>query len=364
MKLTAKVKLQPTDEQTGALRTTLERANEACNAISGIAWVQQTFKQFPLHRLTYHDIKGDFGLSAQIVVRCIAKVADAYKVGRDAQRTFRPHGAIPYDSRILSWKLDGQTVSIWTLAGRQTIPYVAGRRDLELLRSQRGETDLCLVDGAFYLFTTCDVEEPEPIDVEGFLGIDMGIVNIVADSDGNTYSGGQVNGLRRRHRRTRKRLQSKGTKSANRLLKKRRRTERRFAKDVNHTISKRIVAVAQGTERGIAVENLNGIRERVTARRSQRATLHSWSFGQLRQFIEYKSRLAGVPVVAVDPRYTSQTCPECGYIDKRNRQSQSLFQCVSCGLAGPADTIAAVNIGCRAAVNQPDAATGAASCLL
>jgi IS605 OrfB family transposase len=131
--------------------------------------------------------------------------------------------------------------------------------------------------------------------------------------------------------------------------------EQRFAKDTNHCISKRIVAKAQDTRRGIALEDLGGIRDRVTVRRRQRATLHSWSFDDLQQKIAYKARRVGVPVVWVDPRNTSRTCPECGCIDKHNRPSQSRFQCVACGFSGLADHIAAVNISRRASVNRPHA---------
>src|SRR5690606_19926855 len=194
---------------------------------------------------------------------------------------------------------------------------------------------------------------PEPADVSEFLGVDLGVTNIAVDSDGETHSASHVKNVRHRHRRLRKKLQKKGTKSARRRLKRLSGKERRFAKDVNHTISKRIVAKAKGTGRGIALEELTGIRERVTVRRRQRATLHSWSFSQLRQYIEYKARLAGVPVVLVDPRNTSRTCPVCGCVDKRNRPSQSKFSCTSCGYAGFADYIAAENIR-RAAVNRPN----------
>jgi transposase len=101
---------------------------------------------------------------------------------------------------------------------------------------------------------------------------------------------------------------------------------------------------------------LSGIRTRVTARRPQRATLHSWAFRQLRSFVEYKARCEGVPMVLVDPRNTSRTCPNCGHVDKANRKSQSQFSCVVCGHAGLADHIAACNIGSRAAVNLPNVA--------
>lgn len=68
------------------------------------------------------------------------------------------------------------------------------------------------------------------------------------------------------------------------------------------------VAEAQRTERGIAVEQLAGIRARVRLRKPQRAALHSWAFAQLGAFIAYKAKRAGVAFVEVNPAYTSQMC--------------------------------------------------------
>ncbi len=336
----------------------MEGANALCQWLSDWAWENQTWRQFAIHRACYHLARAKFGLAAQIVVRAEAKVSDTYKLDHRVKRTFRPHSAIAYDSRILRWKLTTSEVSIWTMTGRQTIPFVCGERQRILLQTQQGESDLAFVDGKFYLLATCNIETPEPGDVEGVLGLDLGVVNILTDSDGAVYSGAQVNGLRHRHRRLRAKLQAKGTKSARRLLKQRHQRESRFARDVNHHISKRIVAKAERTKRGIALEDLKDILARVRVRRPQRATLHSWSFAQLGSFVSYKATLAGVPVVYVDPAYTSQTCPACGHVSRSNRQSQSSFLCVRCGLAGLADAIAAMNVAVRGrvAVNRPYAA--------
>jgi IS605 OrfB family transposase len=219
----------------------------------------------------------------------------------------------------------------------------------------RGQADLIYRDGQFYLAVVVDVPDPPPFQPDAWLGADLGIVNIAADSDGQTYSGGHVNGLRKRHAKLRQRLQKKGTKSAKRLLKKRRRKEQRFAANENHRIAKQLVTKAQDTRRGIALEDLQGIRDRMTVKKAQRRRQHSWAFYQLRIFIQYKAKRVGVPVVLVDPRNTSRTCPACGLIDKRNRPNQASFRCIGCGFAGPADTIAAGNIARRAAVNQPHA---------
>jgi IS605 OrfB family transposase len=131
--------------------------------------------------------------------------------------------------------------------------------------------------------------------------------------------------------------------------------ESRFRRDVNHCISKSIVAKAKGTARGIALENLKGITIRTVKRlrRKQRSRHGSWSFYQLRTFIEYKAKMLGVPVVVVDPRNTSRTCAECGHSERANRQSQSRFQCRRCGHTANADVNAARNISRGVAINRP-----------
>jgi IS605 OrfB family transposase len=105
--------------------------------------------------------------------------------------------------------------------------------------------------------------------------------------------------------------------------------------------------------RALVLEDLRGIRSRVTVRRGQRGRHGKWAFDQLRAFVEYKARVAGVPVLVVDPRDMSRRCSGCGYVEKGNRVSQSVFRCRSCGHAENADLNAAENIRWRAAVNQP-----------
>jgi putative transposase len=362
VRLPVQLKLQPTPDQAVALLATLERANDAANLVSEHAWRSGIFGRYALQKACYADIKARFGLTAQVVVRLIAKVADAYKLDREQKRLFRRHGSIAYDDRILRYGAD--RVSLWSLEGRLQIPFVCDDRACRFLSFRQGESDLVYRDGRWYLFATVTLPEPVAGDVEDVIGVDLGVVNLAVDSDGKRHTGKHVTNLRRRHRRLRAKLSAKWTRSTRRLQKKRRRKERRFATHVNHTISKRLVAEAQRTKRAIALEDLVGIRTRVRARKSQRATLHSWSFYQLRAFLEYKARLAGVRVILVDPRNTSRTCPSCGHCAKENRRDQATFKCQRCGLAGLADLIAAVNIRVRgwAVVSQPNAdAVGSAS---
>ena len=347
MKLTAKAKLLTTIEQHAALLATLEQCNVACNWISEQAWVTKTWGQFRLHRLVYHETRRRFGLNSSLVVRCIAKVTDAYKLDKRTQRTFKLHGAIAFDHNILRWYAQTQRVSITSVAGRQHISFVCGAYHLRLLQTQQGESDLVLIKGTFYLLAPCNVEEVLEQEVEGVLGIDLGIVNLATDSDGKNYSGEALEKNRRIHAHRRRNLQHKGTKSAKRKLKILSGRQSRFQQDTNHTISKRIVAKAKDTNRAIAAENLTGIRSRTTARKQQRARLANWSFFQLKQYLAYKAKLVGVMLFEVDPRNTSRTCPVCGCIDKANRRTQALFLCTSCGYSDLADVNAARNISWR-----------------
>ena len=353
MKQTLIIKLAPTETQHKALLETVEHFNEACNCIAGKAFELKTANKIRLQQCIYKDIRKDFGLSAQLTIRAISKVSEAYKRDKKIQPTFKPHGGVVYDQRILSWKgLD--KVSILTLQGRQLVSIRIGSYQEARLDRIVRQTDLIYRNKIFYLATVVDVPEPPINEPDEFIGVDLGIKNIAFDSDGIQYSGNKVNALRKRHAKLRAKLQSKGTKSANRLLKKRKRKESRFAKDVNHVISKKIVANAKDTGRGIALENLKGIRSGTVVRKKQRRQHNSWGFHQLRKFIEYKATLAGVLVELVDPRNTSRTCPKCGCVDKRNRKTQSNFSCVNCGFSSIADYVAAVNISRKASVNKSD----------
>lgn len=352
MKLVANIKLLPTDEQAKQLRDTLERCNQACNFLSAKGFESGKTRQFDLHKLAYAETRAMFGIAAQVAVRCIAKVADAYTTHKanghePKQITFRKHSAQPYDDRIVTFKAD-DIVSIWTLDGRIKIKSVMGKHQRLLLAHRKGEVDLMFVRGEFFLSCVCDIDDPELISTLEAIGVDLGIANIATDSDGTRHSGETVEKVRTRMALRRAGLQRLGTKAAKRCLKKLSGRQRRFQTAVNHRISKELVELAQRTGRAIGLEELTGIRRRVTARRKQRARLSNWAFRQLRSFVEYKAKRAGVPVIFVDPRYTSKGCPCCGTIDSKNRPNQDTFSCVSCGHQGHADHVAARNIRSRA----------------
>ena len=349
MKLTLQIKLLPDEPQTKSLLETLKTANAACNEISNTLWENKEFNQYRLHGMVYKKIRAVYNLSAQMTVRCIGKVVDSYKLDRKKKRFFKPLGSIAYDCRILSYKPD--SVSIWSIDGRLRIPFVC--HNPKYIPYIKGEADLVTKKGKWYLFQTVEVPEDDIKDVEDFIGVDFGIVHIATLSTGEKMSGKELENYRIKRQKVRSSIQSKCTKGAKKLLKRLSGKERKTASIVNHTVAKRIVETAKQEGKGIALEDLKGIRKRGNGKGKKfRTRVGRWNFFQLRSFIEYKAKLQGVKVLSVNPAYTSQMCNSCFRIGSRNGES---FKCTACGYAEHADINAARNIhkwGCF--VNRPE----------
>jgi IS605 OrfB family transposase len=359
MKLTIQLQLLPSVEQTAILLDTMRRVNEAATFAAQQGFAAGVFSQPSIHKLAYRTIRERFGLSAQLAVRAIGKAVEVFQRDKTTCPAFRPDGAITYDQRNLSFKgLD--KVSLATLTGREVIALVYGEYQSQRFDRIKGQCDLVHRNSKFYLLATVDLPEPPPGKVKDFLGVDLGITNIATDSTGEAFSGEQIDRNRRRRQTARKQYQRKGTRNAKRRLKKMAGRQRRFQSHTNHVISKRLVEKAKALSVGIALEDLMGIRQRIepTVGRTFRRRFGNWPFSQLRSFIEYKAKLAGVPVVPVDPSNSSRTCSACGHCEKGNRKTQDKFACLHCGHSMNADENAALNIRARAASNPaPKAAT-------
>ncbi len=343
MKLVTVVKLSP--EHPGDILRMMERFNAACNALAAIAFEECIFNWLALQKRAYHWLRERHGLSAAQAVVAIRKVAYVYsdKEERTKPAKFSLRGAIPVYRH--SYK-DGNLVRLYSF----TIPF---ETHPGVSLSGKNEAKLIYDRGQFVLHQVIEVEEETPYYPTDFIGCDLGMVNLLTDSNGNMYSGEPIRDTQRRYSHRRRNLQKKGAQSSRRKLRLIAKRQARFQRDANHVIAKRVVAKAKDTRRGIAWEELKHIRQRITAQRRQRARLANWGFAQLRAFLGYKAALSGVPVVPVDPRHTSQRCPSCGCVSQDNRPTQSTFRCIACGFAGAADTVAAWNIRARARGDAP-----------
>jgi len=256
----------------------------------------------------------------------------------------------------LVWNRDYSIVaglfSVNTLEGRIKVRFCVGGMEKYFDGVWRfGTAKLVFRKGKWFLHIPMskEMQALEDSDVSNVTGIDLG-VNFLAtsyDSEGNTafYSGKRIKHKRAQYSKTRKQLQKRGTPSARRRLKQIGSRENRWMHDVNHCVSKALVD-SQPAGTLFVIEDLTGIRnatERV--RIKDRYVSVSWAFFDLRKKVEYKATLAGSKSIAVDPRYTSQTCPKCSYIVKANRDKKKhIFSCGCCGYTSNDDRIGAMNL--------------------
>ena len=352
MKQAIALKLETTQEQFDALLETMEAFNAGCNRVAELAFEKHSANKIALQPFVYAELRSRFCLSSQMAVRCIGKACEAYKRDKSIKPTFDPHGAMVYDERLMNIR-DAAHVSLLTLKGRVVVGMRYAAYQSARLAMQKGQADLILRNGVFYLYVCIELATPPPVETTGFLGVDLGIVEIATDSEGNQYSGEAVKRIRRSVKEHRRHLQSKQTNSAKKRLRRIARNQSRFVRDTNHVISKKLIATALASKKALALEDLSGIRERSsTVSKTMRWLLGNWAFDQLKQFIGYKSEAAGLSVVLVDPRNTSRTCSECGCCDKANRTSQAKFKCLRCGFEHNADRNAARNIEARAEMSS------------
>lgn len=363
MKLTLQTQLFPIRDQAEALESTMRAFNAGADWLAGEAFAAKVANKIALQKTHYASLRERFGLSAQMAVRCIAQVCEAYKRDKTKRPRFRPFASMPFDQRMMSFK-GVDRVSLLTLTGRIIVPMIMGKYQSERFSAAKGQCDLVRRrDGKWFLLVTVDLPDGTKSPTTDFLGVDLGVANIAATSDGDLHSGDDIEACRQRYATARRSLQraaagrkrkGKRPRSIRRRLQAISGREGRFRKDKNHCISKALVAAAKGTGRGIALEDLSGIRDRIRLRKKQRARVHGWSFHQLRSFVEYKAQIAGVEVLTVCPRDTSRTCNSCGVVDKANRAAQAEFKCRHCGHEDNADINAARNIRDKAIVMWPE----------
>lgn len=342
-------KLKTTPEDEVALDALLIAFAEGCNLALAIANETGKRSRFALQGVSYYRLRRECGLGGTYASKVVARVAAAKR----PIRLFRPTAAdLHRDTCRLIPGADAVNINV--NEGRRTIAISAGDYQRNLLAGVR-ETAGVLVkkrDG-FYVHITVKTSNPEPTG-SAPLGVDLGINRILTDSDGNVRSGQRVNYRRTKYQRVRNSLQRKNTKGAKRVLKRLSGRERRFQRDVNHCLSKGLVAYAKADDRVLVMEDLKGIKQR-TAKKGKRlrSMMGRWAFYQLREFVTYKAAEAGVTLAFVDPAYTSKTCPKCGCIGTRAKHS---FRC-TCGYRGDADIVGALNIAQKwANVTGPQAA--------
>jgi len=292
----------------------------------------------------FHKGEERFALTSEIKASCLWK---AVSISRKSIKSVCRENFIVIKGRNI--KIDKNNIGV-SLGGERTwIPF----KSQAIPPGKMGECIIKKTRGEWYCYLPIKIQEPKIKTYKNVLGVDVGLAKIATLSDKKGkhtkfYRGESLRKKRQHYYNLRKKAQPKiGIGNVYKFLKKISKKETNWMRDCNHKISRNIVNYAKSKKMTISVENLAGIRDRIKATRKVRRMLHSWSFRQLINFIEYKARLEGIAMLAVDPRETSRRGPKCGHTSMGNRLSQSRFKCNKCGYESNADRIGAMNIAIK-----------------
>ena len=221
----------------------------AADWLAGEAFRLQTAHQVELQPRSDRQLREDFGLSAQLVIRCIAQVCEAD--GRDTSHRprFQQSASVPYDPRWMAFQ-GPDRVSWLTREGRLLVPVIRGKSQSERFTGKPGPCDLLRrQDGQGLLLVTVDLPDGAPRASTDFIGVDFGVVTLAVDRDGEMPLGDEVERTRQQSEQGKRSLPRKATKqqrggnrplNAKRNLKAISGRERRFQANPNHTSAKKI----------------------------------------------------------------------------------------------------------------------------
>ncbi len=269
---TVACKLQVPHLFVSEIDQTLDVFAAACEWINGNTPENLTNKT-KMQSLIYKQVRGQFGLPANLTIQAVRRVCANRKTARQKNRNVRKFSptSVGYDARIFSFREEDYTVSLKLLNNRVRFDLHIGNYQKGILKGTKPKSATLVKrrDGNYYIHINLDNETPEPIPTQEVLGVDLGRTDIAYTSDKDNWNGQQLNNKRNHYAWLRLILQkkaSKGTRSGRRrcrqLLARLSGKEKRFQKQINHEISRQLVNKAVASKRAISLEDLTGIRER------------------------------------------------------------------------------------------------------
>ncbi|MBI5222930.1 IS200/IS605 family element transposase accessory protein TnpB [Candidatus Micrarchaeota archaeon] len=341
------------------LLQTIDIANEIYREILKIGYSKKTYNKNELHKLTYKKLRKKYPTFPSALLQTVRDVASealkATKLKKGIKAKKRSF--LRLDKRNLRVNLLHGSISISSIAGRLKLKFSKNPQIEKYLDWSPVAGTLCYRENKLYLNLVVEKDAPtiQQIQENDVLGIDRGINNIVVCSNNQFFNSNHLKDVKGRYQHLRQVLQSKGTPSARQKLKGLSGREKRFVSDINHRLSK---ALAESSYKVFALEDLKKMKQ--NKGKTFNRKLGNWSFKQFENFLRYKSVALGKTVLCVNPKYTSQTCSNCGHCEKTNRLL-SRFKCKKCKFELNADLNAARNIAKlgktefdRLVVNQPE----------
>lgn len=353
---TAKLQIYVTEDEKSLLLDSMRAYSNACNFVSHYIYTTKDLSQVSVQKHTYNECRLVYNLPSQMACNVVRTVIGSY-------RTNKTNGfewtECKYNNpqMTLSWNrdysLNKDKFSVGTLNGRIKVDYAKSAMEQYFDKSvyQFGTAKVVYKHNKFFLHISVNYNSDElnNLDICNVVGHDRGIRFITTSygSNGKTvfFNGNEIKQKRAHYKTLRKQLQQVKSPSSRRRIKAIGQRENRWMNDVNHCISK---ALVMNNPKGTlhVIEDLTNIRsatEKVKVK--DRYVAVSWSYYDLEKKLMYKALERGQKVIKVDPRYTSQTCPKCGHIEKSNRNKKlHIFCCKNCGYSSNDDRIGAMNL--------------------
>lgn len=351
--LTSKIKLYPNKEQLLCINDTYKNTIDSYNYISNFIYNNNEYNLYNINSNLYKELRDMFNLKSQMAQSCIRYVLSKYKALKNKNKLIH----FKRECYDLVWYKDytidikNHTMSINTVYGRQIIKFeIKGNEEYFSGDWKYGTSRLLTIKNETFLLMSISkiTEDFNFNNYKNIVGIDLGI-NFTAVTYCNNktifFSGKELKNIRNKYNNIRKRLQKLNTKSSIKKIKLIGNKEKSICRNLNHKITKSIIN-SYGDNTIYVLEDLSGIRDNCNSfNKDNNRSISSWSFYQFYKSIEYKAKLNNSIVILIDPKYTSQTCPKCGNIDKQNRDKKNhIFICKDCGYSSNDDRIGAINI--------------------
>ena len=352
MQRTIKVKILP----NSALIETIKQYTQIYKTIADIGFSKKTWNKNTLHKLTYKKLRKQYPKFPSAMLQTVRDVVSEALKRTKLKTKLNPkqYSSVRLDKRNLRVNLIYKTISISSIQGRIKTTFNSNSQIEKYLSWNTKSATLSFRNNQLWLNIIVEKENPQIQDNNKVLGIDRGINNIAVCSNNQFFNANHLKAIKGEYQFLKSKLQSVGTRSAKRKLKRIAGRERRFVADVNHQLSK---TIAESDYTVFALEKLTGIKQNKEKRFNKK--LGGWSFFEFEKFLEYKAQALGKKLIFVNPKYTSQTCSKCGYKEQANR-NRNVFKCKSCNYETHSDLNASKNIAnlgiaeiSRLYVNQP-----------
>src|SRR3990167_5052812 len=213
------------------LLETMKQYSKAVSYIADKGFTSGIHNRYKLHHLCYYEARDKFNLPSQFIInanRVASQTLKSVKTNKGSKPVFKEYMPLAFDKRTFTFSFDKARLT--TINGRIDIPIEVPEYYWKYL-DWNYQTALLTIDKHNRMFLNITFSRDININKSSNrlqVGVDVGINHIAVTSNRQFFSGTKINTYRLKFKRLRARLQSKGTRSSQKLLKKISGRERRF----------------------------------------------------------------------------------------------------------------------------------------